>query len=261
MNKFLSPLVVAVVIVLMPAGLCSASLTQLFAYYPFSGNALDATGGGHDGTVCGATLTTDRFGNPNSAYNFDGDDCIEIANPADFGFSGSFKVDLWATFADNTNVYRYLLFMGEDNSANGPRFALAKARSGLWDGRLYAQTISPKTEVTSLSAGDEVLDNWHHLVAIVDQQADTLSFYVDDVLQGTRSIGGFTLEGITERVLFGCSSSPYSPYPDWHKGQIDDVAIYIESTAAAVPAPGAFVLAMIGVLCPGWRPRRRPPVR
>ncbi len=44
----------------------------LVAYYPFNGNANDASGNGNDGTVQGAALTTDRFGAPNSAYYFDG---------------------------------------------------------------------------------------------------------------------------------------------------------------------------------------------
>lgn len=50
----------------------------LVAYFPFNGNANDTSGNGHDGTVFGATLTEDRFGNPDSAYNFDGDDYIDI---------------------------------------------------------------------------------------------------------------------------------------------------------------------------------------
>jgi hypothetical protein len=44
----------------------------LVAYYPFNGNAIDATGHGKDGIVVGATLAADRFGIPNSAYSFDG---------------------------------------------------------------------------------------------------------------------------------------------------------------------------------------------
>ena len=35
--------------------------------YAFSSNTNDMTGKGHDGTVYGATLTTDSFGNPDSA--------------------------------------------------------------------------------------------------------------------------------------------------------------------------------------------------
>ena len=44
----------------------------LVAHYPFNGNANDESGNGNDGTVNGATLTTDRFGNANKAYSFDG---------------------------------------------------------------------------------------------------------------------------------------------------------------------------------------------
>jgi hypothetical protein len=43
----------------------------LVAYYPFNGNANDASGNGNNGTVNGATLTSDRFGNVNKAINFD----------------------------------------------------------------------------------------------------------------------------------------------------------------------------------------------
>ncbi|HYG51158.1 MAG TPA: LamG-like jellyroll fold domain-containing protein [Flavobacteriales bacterium] len=51
--------------------------------YPFNGNANDATGS-YNGTVNGATLTTDRFGNSNSAYNFDGDDYIQVNEEFDY---------------------------------------------------------------------------------------------------------------------------------------------------------------------------------
>ncbi|MCX6270458.1 MAG: gliding motility-associated C-terminal domain-containing protein [Bacteroidetes bacterium] len=44
----------------------------LVGYYPFCGNAHDESGNGSNGTVFGATLVPDRFGNPNSAYSFNG---------------------------------------------------------------------------------------------------------------------------------------------------------------------------------------------
>ncbi len=44
----------------------------LVAYYPFSGNANDASGNGAHGTNYHAMLTTDRFGNSNAAYYFIG---------------------------------------------------------------------------------------------------------------------------------------------------------------------------------------------
>ena len=44
----------------------------LVAYYPFNGNANDESGNGNNGTVFGATLGLDRFGNTNKAYDFNG---------------------------------------------------------------------------------------------------------------------------------------------------------------------------------------------
>ena len=45
---------------------------SLVGYWPFNGNANDASGNCNNGIVNGATLTTDRFGIPNSAYSFNG---------------------------------------------------------------------------------------------------------------------------------------------------------------------------------------------
>jgi len=51
----------------------------LVGWWPFNGNAQDASGNGNHGTVNGATLTSDRYGNQNGSYSFDGlDDFIEI---------------------------------------------------------------------------------------------------------------------------------------------------------------------------------------
>ena len=44
----------------------------LVAYYPFCGNANDASGNGNNGIVNGAVLTTDRFGKTSNAYYFNG---------------------------------------------------------------------------------------------------------------------------------------------------------------------------------------------
>lgn len=60
----------------------------LIAYFPFNGNANDEAGNGHDGIVYGATLTTDRFGNTNSAYEFDG-----IVNNLDFGMIADYWLE------------------------------------------------------------------------------------------------------------------------------------------------------------------------
>ena len=44
----------------------------LVGWWGFNGNAQDNSGNGNHGTVIGATLTSDRFGNQNAAYSFNG---------------------------------------------------------------------------------------------------------------------------------------------------------------------------------------------
>ena len=44
----------------------------LVGWWGFNGNANDESGLGNNGTVVGATLTNDRFGNFNGAYRYNG---------------------------------------------------------------------------------------------------------------------------------------------------------------------------------------------
>ena len=63
----------------------------LVGYWPFNGNANDESGNGNNGTVNGATLTTDRFGVISKAYSFDGvDDQIDIQNSNNLNFTNTF---------------------------------------------------------------------------------------------------------------------------------------------------------------------------
>ena len=57
---------------------------DLLAYFPFSANVHDESGYRHDGVVSGATLTTDRNGNANSAYAFSKGATIQATMPVGF---------------------------------------------------------------------------------------------------------------------------------------------------------------------------------
>ena len=75
-------------------------VTNMLAYYPFNGNANDTSGNDNHSIVQGASLAVDRFGNPDSAYSFDGvNDRIRVTNPSDgsldFGADQSFTLSAW----------------------------------------------------------------------------------------------------------------------------------------------------------------------
>jgi hypothetical protein len=70
------------------------SVRELLAYYPFNGNANDESGNGNHGTIHGPVLTEDRFGNPNSAFSFDGvDDYIDLGNDASLSPAASISLE------------------------------------------------------------------------------------------------------------------------------------------------------------------------
>src|SRR5580704_12112208 len=77
----------------------------LVAYYPFNGNANDASGNGNNGMVFGATLATDRFGNANSAYYFDGISAYITVPLSNTVFSGDFTASIWFNAIDYTNAW------------------------------------------------------------------------------------------------------------------------------------------------------------
>jgi hypothetical protein len=88
----------------------------LIAYYPFNGNADDESGNGYNPSAVNAMLTTDRNGNPNSAYAFNGTDSyIEIPHIG-INLSNDFSITYW--FLTNNIQTRQWLF-GNRHTASG----------------------------------------------------------------------------------------------------------------------------------------------
>ena len=80
----------------------SVPTNGLSGYWSFNGNANDNSGNGNNGVVNGATLTTDRFGNANSAYNFvkANNNYITMNNTiGNFGTS-DFTISVWFLSTD-----------------------------------------------------------------------------------------------------------------------------------------------------------------
>ncbi|WP_160129005.1 LamG-like jellyroll fold domain-containing protein [Kordia antarctica] len=67
----------------------------LLGYYPFSGNSLDESGNNNDGTVFGATLTSDGSGAENNAYHFSQGNYISIENVDAFDDLATFTLSAW----------------------------------------------------------------------------------------------------------------------------------------------------------------------
>ena len=97
-------------VVLMAANIliCSSQVPTngLVAYYPFNGNANDESGNSNNGSIYGVTSTTDRFGNQNSAYLFDGDnDYIEINHSSSLNITQSITISYWVKMETSGPYY------------------------------------------------------------------------------------------------------------------------------------------------------------
>jgi len=158
--------------------------TGLVAYYPFNGNANDESGNGHDGTLYGLTNIQDRFMQPNSALQFDGDnDYIEVTNSNDLNvLNGNLTVCFWVKAIMNQNNwdgYYTILDMSHTHEI-GWAFQGQPYYSGL------AFNVLPHTGDNSpynnlLFQDSMVLNNQWHL--LTGTYSDTLmQIYLDGIL-------------------------------------------------------------------------------
>jgi hypothetical protein len=221
----------------------NSTRADLIASYSFSGNANDSSGNGHDGTVYGATLTEDRFGNPDSAYSFDGDDYISVPDSSqftlglsDFTIEASVNIDSYSTDGG------YYL-MGH---SNGP------GDTNKWIfflGNSSITLITTDSGWTHIGSYEFNLDQWYNVA--IQRQGDELTAFVDGSSIGTVSFG-YSIPNPSTSFFMGTAETGH---PDrLFRGQLDDVSIY--NHAVPVPIPGAFLLATVGLSVAGIKLRK-----
>jgi len=71
----------------------------LVGYWPFNGNINDVSGNSNNGTVNGATLISDRFGNSNSAFSLENlSNNLMVNNVQPTLSNTSLSISLWLKF-------------------------------------------------------------------------------------------------------------------------------------------------------------------
>lgn len=160
------------------------NLTQnLRMYLPFTGNVTDASGNGNVVSVSGPTLTTDRFGTPNSAYNFDGvNDFMTIALGSGMKPQYPFSFSCWIKLiSTNPTVSTNFVFCN-DYTAPGTNYygaifnvpATGTLQANVGDGGTTGPSSrKSKTANTPLNQG-----TWHHIAGVVSS-ATSMKLYVD----------------------------------------------------------------------------------
>lgn len=192
----------------------------LVVFYSFNGNANDFSGNNFNGTVSGAALTTDRFGNSNSAYSFVSGNQI-VSNPSLPIGNSARSISLW--FQTSSTSYNSSTGLGANvmmSYGSGP----GTSGSGV-SGQLHCETqvgvLVFNHYATGLGGGANYVSNgqWHNMIYTFDGSVHKL--FLDGVLIDTDTYALNT--GITS-LYFGKRASE----PNWHQynGKVDEVGIW-----------------------------------
>jgi hypothetical protein len=192
-------------------------LNGLVAWYPFNGNANDESGNNRNGTIYGgATLTTDRFGNPNCAYDFDGS-------------SGYIRNDAFPT---NLNAYTYFGWYKSDITnytdccvfnQTGYNASGEASSFGISCANIYINARHRLSNMNLVGIGLSPLDlNWNFLATTWDGQ------WVRVYKNGTQidSANLTSRSSLGSKFFIGCGFNLGSLISYFFNGKLDDIGIY-----------------------------------
>ena len=180
----------------------------LVAYYPFNGNAIDASGNGYNGAVYGATLTMDRFQKVNSSYQFNGSSSyIDISNTSNLNFlTGGFSLAAWILFTDDTRT-QCIFGKGKSNVTAGYLLAIVGTKVDLVvDGQF------------AVADNSTLKGSWHFVCGVYDGTNGYL--YLDGQQRAMTSMT--YVHASTANIKIGNIDVP----ENFFTGMIDDVRIY-----------------------------------
>ncbi len=192
----------------------------LVAYYSFSGDANDETGNGNDGVVHGATLTEDRFGNPNSAYSFDGSTSyIEVVDGTQFDFTNNMSVSIWIN-PKQEQAYAASVLSKSHASLSGSSWSFTQHGNNQ---RLYYFSYQQDILDSLVSAGKLAAANqWSYYTLI--KQNTFLQVYLNGVyVNGNHGTSDIIKTNGDLSFLIGAS---YGGSDGYFNGTIDDIRIY-----------------------------------
>lgn len=204
----------------------------LIAAFYFSGNANDSISG-INGTVRGASLATDRFGNAFAAYCFDGEnDYITLGTSSDLK-QRTMSISLWIKmngYTSNNLNYPGMSFIAT-RVKNSVEYYEAYTLSFYKENKRISASVtsSMHDQVSSISKNSIEIDKWYHLVYMFD--TDTTHLYVNGKLQ-QKNLKGFVSNYLmTDSVVLGYVGNQM---PDtfkyrnfsWFNGCLDDLKFY-----------------------------------
>jgi hypothetical protein len=177
----------------------------LVGWWPFNGNANDESGNGNNGTVNGATLTTDRFGVANKAYYFSSSGCNTRIDISNFNYNGTvseFSISFWMKRTGNGCISPRLFEFGNGNG---------------W-GVNWVNGLTTMDWVANQNLQD---NTWYHVVYVLTP--GTIKSYVNGIQDSQFPISNSISSWFYPSVCFGRMNHPAY---DAFNGNLDDISVF-----------------------------------
>jgi hypothetical protein len=194
--------------------------TGLIGWWPFNGNVNDESTNGHHGYNNGATISIDRFGNANSAYEFDGvNDHIQVYHDSVFNFS-QFSISCWINLDTMSNYLPGIISKCGANSNSGWYIFI---NSNKLDSLAFQGAISTSNYFDA-STSPIMNNSWIHVVGTFAPNSQKI--FINGVLQGNDTNSG-VLANSTEDLFIGKKNGD-----GFWSGHIDDIGIWDRTLSA-----------------------------
>ncbi|RFS14262.1 LamG-like jellyroll fold domain-containing protein [Emticicia sp. C21] len=204
----------------------------LISCYSFNGNMTDGKGN-NNGTLFGASYTTDRFNKPNSALSFEGSGSNygeipldELSNLSAYTFSIWINVPIHDAYENGRNIFVVMppygapepeLYRGKTESLI-LRTNMGASQSAIYYGTAagdYQHLIDGNTPITAI-------DTWYNLV--ITKQNNIIKLYSNGILLKTISYTSGNLNVSNLKGYIGRAFESFLGYV--FKGKMDDLQIY-----------------------------------
>jgi hypothetical protein len=191
----------------------------LVAYYPFTGNALDQSGNGNDGTPTNVTFTTDRFQQAGAAAAFSGGSISYImANDSPSLRLNNLTVCAWINTSNDVSAWQGVIAKNSyPNPAIGWQF-------GVHSGEMITSVDGSGGHMYWFSPPAIADGNWHFLALTIDRDGGIITCYVDSVVEAPVTPAWLPSSYLSNPgpLLIGTEVSKTASF----LGAIDDVRIY-----------------------------------
>jgi len=190
----------------------------LIGYWPFNGNANDESGNGNNGSVNNAALlTTDRYGNSNNAYYFDGTDNSDIDVPSsnNLNITNDITISFWI-FSNSNSGEKHIIDRDLCGFNNDWRI-LQLNNSVHW-----SSGVSGSDQFVSVSL---IANQWNFIVAKREGNLFTLTINDSFSSPSQMTLNNSSFGNNSSPIFFG-DAVCNSPSQNNFLGKLDDVGIW-----------------------------------